>query len=170
VSRVLLVAVLLTALPVAILVARAPAGPAPIEPVEITAATAPTAPPPIEVLRRWDRQRAAAWASGDPGRLSALYTPRSEAGRRDRAMLRAWAARGLVVRDLQTQLLSVRQLSRTRSTWALLVTDRLAGGVAVGRGTVRPLPRDEPTTRTVRLRLVDGRWRVSAVAPLQSGF
>ena len=48
-------------------------------------------------------------------------------------MLRAWADRGLVVRGLHTQLLAVREVARTRSTWTLRVTDRLVGGVAVGR-------------------------------------
>jgi len=145
--------------------ARAETTRSPIEPVVIPAAEAPTGPPPVALLRAWDEQRADAWARGDPRFLSSLYTRRSHAGRHDRAMLRAWLARGLVVERLQTQLLSVRELASTRSTWTLLVTDRLSGGVAVGRGTSRALPRDGPTTRTVRLRLVDGRWRVASVRP-----
>jgi hypothetical protein len=135
----------------------------PIERVAITAADAPVAPPAIEVLQAWDAARAAAWARGDPSLLRRLYTPASGAGHHDRTMLRTWRDRGLVVRGLETQLLSVRELSLSRTTWTLLVTDRLAGGVAVGRGVARPLPQDEPTTRIVRLRLVDGRWRVAAV-------
>jgi len=138
---------------------------APAPSLEASAAEAPTGPPPVALLRAWDEQRADAWARGDPRLLSSLYTRRSLAGRHDRAMLRAWLARGLVVERLQTQLLSVRELASTRSTWTLLVTDRLSGGVAVGRGTSRALPRDGPTTRTVRLRLVDGRWRVAPVRP-----
>ena len=67
-------------------------------------------------------------------------------------MLRAWTSRGLAVEGLRTQLLAVRELARTRSTWTLLVTDRVVGGVAVGPDVRRPLPRDEATTRTVRLR------------------
>jgi hypothetical protein len=136
-----------------------------IEPVEIPAASAPAGPPPVELLRAWDAARAEAWARGDPRLLSSLYTPGSAAGRRDRAMLRAWSERGLVVRDLRTQLLSVRELSHTPSTWTLRVTDRLAGGTAVGEGVRRPLPTDAATTRTVELRLVGGRWRIAAVAP-----
>jgi hypothetical protein len=80
-------------------------------------------------------------------------------------MLRAWAARGLVARDLRTQLLAVRVLRHTRSAWTLLVTDRLVGGEAVGRGASRPLPRDGATTRTVRLRLVGARWLVASALP-----
>jgi hypothetical protein len=85
------------------------------------------------------------------------------AGRRDVAMIGAWAARGLVVRGMRTQLLAVYELARTRSTWTLLVTDRLVGGVAVGRELRRWLPRDDVTTRTVRLQRVGDRWRVASV-------
>jgi hypothetical protein len=95
--------------------------------------------------------------------LSTLYTRDSLAGRRDRAMLRAWTSRGLVVRGLRTQLLAVRELSRSASTWTLRVTDRVAGGVAVGPGLRRTLPVDAASTRTVVLRRVDGRWVVASV-------
>jgi hypothetical protein len=142
----------------------APSAPSPVEPVETNAAGAPAAPPLVEVLRAWDARRAEAWARGDPGLLAKLYTPRSVAGRRDRAMLRAWVTRGLVVRELRTQLVAVRELRRTRSTWTLQVTDRLAGGVAVGRGVRRPLPVDEATTRIIELRRMGGQWRVAAVS------
>jgi hypothetical protein len=136
-----------------------------IEPVEIAAAKAPAGPPPVEVLRTWDAQRAEAWSRGDPRLLAALYTRGSVAGRHDVAMVRAWGARGLVVRGLRTQLLAVQELAHTGSTWTLRVTDRLVGGTAVGPGVRRPLPRDGATTRIVRLRLVDGAWRVASVRP-----
>ncbi|HEX5088048.1 MAG TPA: hypothetical protein VFV89_09580 [Nocardioides sp.] len=156
---------------------QAPERPAPAEPVETSAAetsaaTAPAGPSvvePVEILRAWDAARARAWALGDLDLLRSLYTPGSVAGREDIAMLRAWSARGLVVRDLRTQLISVRELGHRSSAWTLLVTDRLAGGVAVGAGLHRPLPRDQATTRTVRLRRVAGRWRVSAVELLRAG-
>ena len=164
--KTLLLALLVAAVTTA---APAPAVPPPIEPVEIPAAKAPAGPPPVEVLRAWDAQRADAWARGDMRLLSALYTRDSVAGRRDRAMLRAWLARRLVVRGLQTQLLEVREVRRTASIWRLIVTDRLVGGQAVGAGVRRPLPHDAPTTRTVELRRVSGSWLVSAVEPLDPG-
>jgi hypothetical protein len=145
-----------------------PDGPALVEPVETTAASAPDRPAlvePVEILRGWDARRARAWARGDLHVLRALYTSGSVAGRHDRAMLRAWTARGLVVHRLQTQLISVRALAHTRASWTLQITDRLAGGVAVGVGVRRLLPRDQATTSTVRLRRVDGRWRVASVLP-----
>ena len=160
---------LLLALVVAITAAWAPAAPALVEPVETTAARAPAEPPPVEALRAWDAQRAEAWARGDLRLLASLYTPGSVAGRRDRAMLCAWLARGLVVRGLQTQLLEVREVRRTASIWTLVVTDRLVSGFAVGTRVPRPLPHDAPTTRTVELRRVSGSWLVSAVEPLDPG-
>jgi hypothetical protein len=150
----------------------APARPPPIEPVgpvEITATHAPDHPAhvaPVDVLRTWDARRAAAWARADPRLLRSLYTDGSLAGRHDVAMLRAWAARGLTVRGLHTQLLAIRVLSHTGSTWTLDVTDRVLGGVAVGRGLRRELPRDQATTRTLRLRRVDGEWLVASVRPM----
>ena len=142
---------------VAVLTApSAAARPAPVEPVAAE-------PPAVAVLHAWDQRRAEAWAHGDPRLLRPLYTRGSVAGRHDRAMLRAWTARGLVVQDLRTQLLSVRELAHTATTWTVQVTDRLAGGVAVGPGVRRPLPSDQPTTRTLWLRRVDGAWLVAAV-------
>ena len=142
---------------------EAPAPAARVEPVEAAAEPAPAAPPPVEVLRAWDAQRAGAWARGDPSLLAALYTPGSVAGRRDRAMLRAWVSRGLVVRGLRTQLLVVREVRRSRASWTLRVTDRLTGGVAVGPGVRRPLPVDAATTHIVVLHRVGGRWLVASV-------
>jgi hypothetical protein len=45
------------------------------------------------------------------------------------------------------------------------VTDRLAGGVAVGHGERLHLPHDRASTRIVRLaRAGSGRWRVARVS------
>jgi hypothetical protein len=129
------------------------------------AAARPARVAAVELLRRWDERRAAAWARGDARLLRPLYTAGSVAGRRDRSMLRAWVAHGLVVQGLRTQLLAVRTLEHTRTTWTLEVTDRVLGGVAVGPGVRRPLPRDRPSTRVVRLRRVEGAWRVATVRP-----
>ena len=160
-SRKTLLVPLLVAMTAAPPVAEVRGAPAPS--LEVTKRSAQKQPPPVEVLRTWDAQRAEAWARGDARRLAALYTPGSVAGRHDLAMLSAWAARGLVVRGMRTQLLAVHELAHTRSAWTLQVTDRLVGGLAVGPGVRRPLPRDGATTRTVRLRLVGGTWVVASV-------
>jgi hypothetical protein len=118
----------------------------------------------LAVLSAWDAHRAAAWAAGDARRLRALYTPGSVAGQRDVAMLRRWAARGVVVRGLVTQVVSLREVARSPDTWVLAVTDRLAGGTAVGRRASWRLPGDAATAHTVTLRRTGPGWRVSAVA------
>ena len=116
------------------------------------------------VLRRWDAARARAWASGDLVALRALYTPGSMAGRQDAAMLQAWLRRGLVVHDLRTQVLALREVRRSGRRWVLQVTDRVSSGQAVGRGVSRPLPRDSATTTTVTMRRLQGRWRMESVS------
>jgi hypothetical protein len=117
----------------------------------------------LGVLRTWDIRRAAAWAAGDEAALAALYTDGSAAGRRDRAMLGRYVARGLRVRGMRMQVLAGKVRSRTAGRIVLVVTDRLAHAVAVRRGTRVVLPRDRATRRTVVLRRVTGEWRVAQV-------
>jgi hypothetical protein len=117
----------------------------------------------LAVLRAWDRRRAAAWAAGDERALAALYTNRSAAGLRDRAMLNRYVARGLRVRGLRMQLLAGSVRTRTADRIELEVTDRLAHAVAVGPGVRAELPRDRASRRTVVLRRVAGEWRVARV-------
>lgn len=117
-------------------------------------------------LRGWDLGRARAWASGDATALASLYAPGSVAGRRDVRMLRRWHERGLVVRGMRTQVLAVEVEHSDSDRWVLLVTDRLAGGLAVGRGRRVALPVDRATRRRVTLLRAEGRWTVSSVLPL----
>jgi hypothetical protein len=117
----------------------------------------------LAVLGAWDVRRAAAWAAGDEAALAALYTDGSAAGRRDRAMLGRYGARGLRVRGMRMQVLAGKVRSRTAGRIVLMVTDRLAHAVAVRRGTRVVLPRDRATRRTIVLRRVAGEWRVAQV-------
>jgi hypothetical protein len=117
----------------------------------------------LAVLGAWDVRRAAAWAAGDEAALAALYTDGSAAGRRDRAMLGRYGARGLRVRGMRMQVLAGKVRSRTAGRLVLMVTDRLAHAVAVRRGTRVVLPRDRATRRTIVLRRVAGEWRVAQV-------
>lgn len=120
-----------------------------------------------DVLRDWDRRRAAAWASGDAGALAALYVPGASAGRADVAMLTAWTARGLAVDELTTQLLAVQVRARGRSRWVLRVRDRVTGAVAAGAGRAQPLPGGTTSERDVVLRMVGGDWLVASVRPVR---
>ena len=115
------------------------------------------------MLRAWDVRRAAAWAAGDEAALAALYTDRSAAGRRDRAMLGRYGARGLRVRGMRMQVLAAKVRTRTTGRIVLVVTDRLAHAVAVGQGIRVALPRDRATRRTIVLRRGAGEWRVARV-------
>lgn len=154
--------------------ASAPVAPvAPVAP-ELVSAKEPAGEPSrqgraLAVLRAWDVRRAAAWARGDLTALRGLYTEGSGAGRRDVAMLRSWAGRGLRVRGMRMQVLAARVRVASGRRLVLVVTDRLASAVAVGRGVRSVLPRDAASTRIVSLRLVAGEWRTSSVRPSRPG-
>ena len=118
----------------------------------------------VRVLRGWDARRASAYAAGSPARLADLYVAGSSAGTADVRVLRGYLGRGLRVRGLRMQLLAVSVVDRLDDRWRLAVTDRVAGGVAVGRGRRLALPRDRADTHVVTLmRGGDHRWRVAAV-------
>lgn len=124
----------------------------------------------VSVLREWDRRRAAAWRRGDEAALARLYAHGSSAGRSDVRLLRAYAARGLVVRRLVTQVFAVRVLHRREDRLRLSVLDRVAGGVLSDGARSRPLPSTPPVNRTVQFRRTPSGWVVaqlsdSATAP-----
>lgn len=118
----------------------------------------------VAVLRDWDRARSRAWAHGDVPALRRLYLTGAVAGERDAAMLRAWVDRGLRVRGMSMQVAAVELCARTDRRIVLLVTDRLAGAVAVprGGGSPRGLPQDGWTTRRLAFRRTPGGWVLAA--------
>jgi hypothetical protein len=117
----------------------------------------------LSLLREWDQRRSRAWADGDAAALSGLYTRASRTGRHDRAMLAAYAARGLRVTGLRTQVLDASLRSWEPGRVTLEVTDLVVGAEAVGHGVRILLPQDRPSTRVVSLRRVSGAWRVEEV-------
>lgn len=137
-----------------------PSGPPPPASVDRTA--------PVDVLRSWDRERAAAWRAGDLRALSGLYVPGSAAGRADRAMLRAYLDRGLRVTGLRMQVASVEVERARESRLVLRVTDRLSTATAVGDGARRALPRDGWSRRRVVLLAGRSGWRVASVTDQES--
>ncbi len=118
----------------------------------------------LEVLHTWDRRRALAWAEVDASALRALYVRGSGAGYADVRLLRAYAARGLVVRRIVTQLFAVKVLRSDRSVVRLRVFDRVAGGEVVQDGHSVALRSSRPVTRQIEFRLVSGSWRVSGIS------
>ena len=130
------------------------------EPSDPVPAAAPVTEGPVAVLREWDRRRASAWAAGDVADLRSLYVPGSTAGERDAACLSRWLDQGMRVRRIETQVLRVRVLEERRDGVVLAVTDRVAR--AETTSGLR-LPADAPSTWRIRMRRVDGEWRVAAV-------
>jgi hypothetical protein len=120
----------------------------------------------LALLHAWDRRRSHAWTRSDPAALADLYSRGSRTGRHDRAMLAAYAARGLRVTGLRTQLLGGRLRSWTPRRVTLEVVDRVVGAHAVGGGVRITLPRDRPSTRVISLRRVAGAWCVGEVRPV----
>ena len=152
--RVLVLMPVVATLLLALVVVRHPAGPG------ARARDERTEPRATAVLRRWDADRARAWAHGDVAALRALYAPGSRTGAQDVAMLRRWQDRGWVVRRGREQLFVVRVLTHSRTRWVLRVTDRLVDAVAVDGRRARPLPQDAASTTRVVLRRGDHRWQV----------
>ena len=141
-------------------------------PALLVLAPTPTPPRPgveaAAVVHAWDQRRAQAWAAGDVAALGALYVPGSAAGRADLRMLRAWRSRDLRVTGMHCQLLSVVVRRSSSTQLDLLVTDRLVGGVAVGRGVRRPLPRDRSSTWRLLLVRGAGEWLVAQASPVRT--
>ena len=135
------------------------AGPAP-------AAAAPRADlaSALEVLHSWDARRADAWAATDVVALRSLYVRGSGAGRADVRLLRAYEARGFVVRRLVTQVFAVRVLHGNATALRLRVFDRVAGGEVLEDGGRVRLRSSPPVTRTITFRLDAGAWRVAEVS------
>lgn len=79
-------------------------------------------------------------------------------------MLQQYAARGLVVTGMRTQVLAFDVVAQTPGELTLLVTDRLVGAVAHGPAGDTPLPHDQASTRQVVLRQVAGQWLVESVS------
>jgi hypothetical protein len=118
----------------------------------------------LRVLHSWDARRAEAWAGSDVVALRSLYVGGSAAGRADVRLLRAYTARGCVVRRLVTQVFALDVLHGDRRTLRLRVFDRVAGGEVVCAGDAEALSSTPPVVRVVELRQTSGRWRVESVS------
>ncbi|MBS41565.1 MAG: hypothetical protein CMH83_00015 [Nocardioides sp.] len=163
------------------LAALVAAGPAPDGPAlrpaaaEVGAGTATVAPTiaphgsPREVLRTWDRARAAAWQRADPRALALLYRPGSRAGRDDVALLRRWTSAGAGVSRLENRVLAVRVLRSDRHRVRLVVRESVVVTTA-SSGADAPVVRRGPV-RSRRVVLVRRErsptgWVVASVLPV----
>lgn len=139
---------------VVVLSERGPAAAGDSGPVR-AAVGAPVTDGPVAVLRAWDRERAAAWAAGDVRRLRSLYVEGSTAADADVRGLRRWLERGVALPTIDTQLLRAQVVVDEPDLLVLAVTDRLVPGGS--------LPADTPSDWRIRMRRVDGEWRVASV-------
>lgn len=117
----------------------------------------------LTVLREWDARRAEAYAAADVTALSQLYAEGSVAGANDTAMLRRYAARGLRVTGIRTQLLAAEVQEFSATSVRLTVTDRMVGARAVGPLETVDLPRDRASTRTISFVRRHDSWVVDEV-------
>lgn len=123
----------------------------------------PAASAALRVLHRWDDARAAAWVGEDRAALRSLYVPGSSAAAADVRRLGDYAARGIRVVVLRTQIFSVRVLARGPRRLQLDIVDRSIGS-GVGRTRCVALPVRRPRLRTVDFWRRHGRWLVASVS------
>jgi hypothetical protein len=114
----------------------------------------------VRVLEEWQEARSRAYSVGGVGALRRLHAPGSEAGRRDVAVLRAWASRGLGL-DLVTETGAVSVLV-ARPRLVVLRQRARVRAVAEVAGERRRLPAGGWSWRRVTLRQLDGRWVLSS--------
>lgn len=116
------------------------------------------------VLTGFDLIRADAFERGRPDLLDRVYVPGSEILRVDRRMLETYSDRGIRIDDLRMSVLSAEPVERSPRRIRLEVLDRLLlTRVSLPDGSVRDLPRDQPSRHTIDLVLTEAGWRISAV-------
>lgn len=156
--------VVITGVLVAAGLAVAPSGASPVVLVAGPPGLVTASPPEaLRLLGDWDRRRAQAWAVGDVSALRRLYAPGSVAGRRDARMLGEYAARGLRVRGLVTQVLAWDVVRGSPGRLRLTVTDRMVAARVVGATWSVELPADAASRREVVLVHQPGGWVVAEV-------
>lgn len=125
---------------------------------EASEAEAGPGPPVVSVLQDWDAARSDAYAAGDRRALADLYLPGTRVGAADDRLLSSYLRRGLRVRDLEVQLLSVEVIRSSDDEMLLRVVDRISAGRVEGAGVRQALPQDRPTAHRVRLVRSGARW------------
>lgn len=112
-----------------------------------------------ETVAALDVVRAAAWTTADVTSLERVYA--RGAGEWDVARLRQWRERGVAVQGMRT----LRARCRPLGAASVEVVERLGPTVALlPDGSRRALPEDAWDRRVIDLEVVDGRWRIAAVA------
>lgn len=117
------------------------------------------------VLEGFDAIRSQAFESGRSDLLKSVYPEGSMLLQRDKALLASYLGRGVDIQKMRMQLIDTRVTSARPRRVTMDVTDQLVGArIALPDGTVRDLPHDRPTRRTIALSLTPQGWRISAVS------
>lgn len=120
--------------------------------------------PPGDVLGALDTARSVAFEKGRPELLDHVYLPDSALLRDDRALIDSYERRGVDIERMRMRLLDAKVVESGPDRVRLDVTDRLGESrVRLRDGTVRELPRDQPTRRVVELTLTEDGWRISRI-------
>jgi hypothetical protein len=116
----------------------------------------------LQVLRDWDRRRAAAFVARDPVALSALYKAGSGLARQDLATLRGYQRRDVRVVDLGSQVASAQVLIASHDVLELRVVERLGVVRVAVDGVRRSLAPSRFERRVLRFERVGSGWRLSS--------
>lgn len=117
------------------------------------------------VLEGFDAIRSQAFEESRSELLESVYTEDSVLLRRDKALLDSYVQRGVEIDRMRLKLIEARVVTATSRRAVLSVVDQLAEArIRLSDGTVRELPRDQPTRRIIELSLTPQGWRISAVS------
>jgi hypothetical protein len=119
----------------------------------------------LDVLRALDKQRSAAFKSGDDARLDSVYVRGSVPWKADRQLLATYRNQHVRIEGLTMEIRSVLIESEETNHAVIQVVDRLVSGAAVdqqGRRTTF-IP-GKPTARRITLEArTPGTWRIAEI-------
>ena len=116
------------------------------------------------VLDGLDAIRSRAFEEGQSDDLALVYPEGSLLLQRDKALLASYVSRGVDIERMRMRLIGSHVTSVSPRRVTMDVTDQLVEArIRLSDATVRDLPRDQPTHRTIELSLTPQGWRISAV-------
>jgi len=114
------------------------------------------------VLGGFDQIRSQAFEEGRTELLEAIYPAGSPLLAQDKEVLASYVRRGVDIERMRMTLLEADVVAANRQHVRMRVTDQLVrASLRLSDGTVRELPRDQPTRRTIELSLTPRGWRIS---------
>ncbi|MGZ5367532.1 MAG: hypothetical protein ACXWXH_11365 [Aeromicrobium sp.] len=116
------------------------------------------------MLDGFDQVRSLAFETGRADAFELVYPEASPLLMDDQELLASYIRRGVDIERMRMTVLEVDVVQATARHATMRVTDQLTEArIRLSDGTVRDLPRDQPTRRTLELTLTAKGWRISAV-------